>query len=210
MKTTKEQILTTALNMFAERGFDAVSTSMIAGELGITKGALYRHFQNKQEIFDCIIQRMFELDAERAETGRVPAKTYEESADSYSQTEFLNFCEFVIGQFDFWTEDGFASAFRHMITIEQYKNSEMTRLYQDVLSRGPVKYSENLLRELIEGGKLNEAAAGKGAEYLAIELFAPLQLMIQLADGGEDREVLKKRLREITKDFEKRYQKDQK
>ena len=61
MKTTKEQILITALNMFAERGFDAVSTSMIAGELGITKGALYRHFQNKQEIFDSIIQRMFEI-----------------------------------------------------------------------------------------------------------------------------------------------------
>lgn len=206
MKTTKEQILTTALNMFAERGFDAVSTSMIAGELGITKGALYRHFQNKQEIFDCIIQRMFELDAERAEEGQVPVKTYEESADSYSQTEFPDFCEFVIGQFDFWTEDGFASAFRHMITIEQYKNPEMNRLFQDVLAGGPVRYSENLLRELIEGGKLNETAAEKGPEYLAIELYAPLQLMIQLADGGEDREVLKKCLREITKDFEKRYQ----
>lgn len=209
MKTTKEQILTTALNMFSERGFDAVSTSMIAGELGITKGALYRHFQNKQEIFDSIIQRMFELDEERAEAGQVPAKTYEESAESYSQTEFPDFCEFVIGQFDFWTEDGFASAFRHMITIEQYKNTEMTRLYQDVLARGPVKYSEDLLRELIESGKLNGAAAGKGPEYLAMELFAPLQLTIQLADGGEDRDVLKKRLREITMDFEKRYQTDQ-
>ena len=82
----------------------------------------------------------------------------------------------------------------------------MTRLYQDVLAGGPVKYSENLLRELIEGGKLNAAAAKKGPEYLAIELFAPLQLMIQLADGGEDREVLKTCLREMTKDFEKRYQ----
>ncbi|MCI6732540.1 MAG: hypothetical protein MR487_09490, partial [Lachnospiraceae bacterium] len=100
-------------------------------------------------------------------------------------------------------------AFRHMITIEQYKNPEMTRLYQDVLARGPVKYSEDLLRELIKGGKLNDIAAGKGPEYLAMELFAPLQLTIQLADGGEDRDVLKKRLREITMDFEKRYQTDQ-
>ena len=46
LKTTKEEILRVSVRLFAERGFDAVSTSMIAGELGITKGALYRHFKN--------------------------------------------------------------------------------------------------------------------------------------------------------------------
>ena len=50
MKTTKEDILLTSLHLFAESGFDAVSTGMIAEQLGITKGALYRHYKNKQEI----------------------------------------------------------------------------------------------------------------------------------------------------------------
>ncbi len=45
MKTNKEEIMLIALKMFAERGFEAVSTSMIASELGITKGALYRHYK---------------------------------------------------------------------------------------------------------------------------------------------------------------------
>ena len=58
MKTTKEDILFSSLKLFAERGFEAVSTSMIASEIGITKGALYRHFENKQTIFDEIIQRI--------------------------------------------------------------------------------------------------------------------------------------------------------
>ena len=40
MKTTKEDILFSSLKLFAERGFEAVSTSMIASEIGITKGAL--------------------------------------------------------------------------------------------------------------------------------------------------------------------------
>ena len=40
MKTTKETIIKVSLQLFAERGFDAVSTSMIANQLGITKGAL--------------------------------------------------------------------------------------------------------------------------------------------------------------------------
>ena len=41
MKTTKEDILLTSLKLFAESGFDAVSTGMIAEKLDITKGALY-------------------------------------------------------------------------------------------------------------------------------------------------------------------------
>lgn len=73
MKTTKEEIVDTAVRLFAKRGYDAVSTSMIAAELGITKGALYRHFQNKQEIFDSIIEKMFALDEQRAKEDTVPA-----------------------------------------------------------------------------------------------------------------------------------------
>ena len=47
MKTTKEKILWTSLQLFARDGYEAVSVSQIAGELGMTKGALYRHFKNR-------------------------------------------------------------------------------------------------------------------------------------------------------------------
>lgn len=86
MKTTKEEILLTSLRLFAERGFEAVSTSMIAQELGITKGALYRHYENKQAIFDAIIAKMFELDAKQAENSDVPVKGYEDDAEAYAGT----------------------------------------------------------------------------------------------------------------------------
>lgn len=46
-KTTKEDILIVALHLFARDGYEAVSVSQIAGELGMTKGALYRHFESK-------------------------------------------------------------------------------------------------------------------------------------------------------------------
>ena len=49
MKDTKERILESALKLFATDGYEAVSVSMIAGELGITKGALYRHYKNKRD-----------------------------------------------------------------------------------------------------------------------------------------------------------------
>ena len=58
MADTKENILMAALHLFARDGYEAVSVSQIAGELDITKGALYRHYKSKRDIFDCIVERM--------------------------------------------------------------------------------------------------------------------------------------------------------
>ena len=51
MKDTRENILLVSLRLFAQEGYEAVSVSQIAGELGLTKGALYSHYANKQAIF---------------------------------------------------------------------------------------------------------------------------------------------------------------
>ena len=63
MGEAKENILQTALRLFARDGYEAVSVSQLAGELGLTKGALYRHFKSKQDIFDQILLRMEAQDA---------------------------------------------------------------------------------------------------------------------------------------------------
>ena len=55
---TKEKILQTALRLFAEHGFEGVSMRDIASEIGITKAALYRHYESKRAIFDAIVKRM--------------------------------------------------------------------------------------------------------------------------------------------------------
>ena len=67
-KTTKEDILIVALHLFARDGYEAVSVSQIAGELGMTKGALYRHYESKRDIFDHIVKRMEQGDGEQAES----------------------------------------------------------------------------------------------------------------------------------------------
>ena len=64
----KEKILNTALELFSKNGFDAVSVSMISDELGISKGALYKHFESKRAIFDTIIHRMEENDLDIAKS----------------------------------------------------------------------------------------------------------------------------------------------
>ena len=54
MKNTKEKILETTLELFAAKGYEAVSVSDIAGKLGMTKGALYKHYTNKQDIWTAL------------------------------------------------------------------------------------------------------------------------------------------------------------
>ena len=69
---TKERILNTALALFSQRGYLGTSMSDIANELGMTKGALYKHYTSKQEILDRITARMGELDQERAKAYQMP------------------------------------------------------------------------------------------------------------------------------------------
>ena len=48
----KERILEAALELFAQSGYSGTSMNDIAKQLGITKGALYKHYTGKQEILD--------------------------------------------------------------------------------------------------------------------------------------------------------------
>lgn len=46
----KAQIVTAAADLFHQHGYHTVTMDQIAGAVGITAGALYRHFRNKQEL----------------------------------------------------------------------------------------------------------------------------------------------------------------
>ena len=75
MGSTKEEIMTVALHLFAKNGYEAVSVSQIAGVLGMTKGALYRHYENKRDIFLHIVKRMEQQDSEQARQNEVPEES---------------------------------------------------------------------------------------------------------------------------------------
>jgi len=49
-QATRERILATALRLFAERGYGAVSIEEIAQESAVTKGAIYHWFADKDDI----------------------------------------------------------------------------------------------------------------------------------------------------------------
>lgn len=51
MNEAKEHIILTSFKLFLNKGYKEVSMSMIVKETGMSKGALYHYFKNKQELF---------------------------------------------------------------------------------------------------------------------------------------------------------------
>ena len=56
----REQILGTALKLFAERGFDATSTRQIAKEAGIAEGLIFHYFPTKASLLAAILEDRLE------------------------------------------------------------------------------------------------------------------------------------------------------
>ena len=183
MSDTRENILLTALHLFAKNGYEAVSVNDIASEIGITKGALYKHYRNKRDIFDRIVERMYQLDAQRSREYDVPKEKLENDPGAYENVSLESIRNFTLSQFEFWTEDGFASDFRRMLTLEQYRSAEMAELYSGRLTAGPVSYMEDIFREMIKEGLLRES----DPRQLALEFYAPFHLLVNISDSTEDR-----------------------
>jgi AcrR family transcriptional regulator len=173
-----------ALELFARDGYEAVSVRAIAGQLGITQGALYKHYTNKQAIFDSIVERMEAKDMEYASKFDVPTGVFQEMEETYRKTTLLQIKEFSIAEFRYWTEDEFASNFRKMLTLEQYRNSAMAGLLRQYLTGGVIDYTEDLIREaagLSGGGE-------KDPKILALEYFSPIYMMMNFYDEMEHKE----------------------
>jgi AcrR family transcriptional regulator len=52
----REQLMEVAARLFAEHGYDATTTAAIAEAAGITEPVLYRHFENKKDMFKAILR----------------------------------------------------------------------------------------------------------------------------------------------------------
>lgn len=184
MGDSKEKILMVALRLFAQDGYEAVSVSSIAGMLGMTKGALYRHYKNKRAIFDRIVDRMVQIDVECAKKYEVPEVTYDQSPSAYRNATMANIKNFTLSQFRFWTENEFGRDFRKMVTLEHYRNPEMADWYQKVFANGPVSYMEDLFREMMAQGGLKKS----NPRLLAIDFYAPFHLLISMSDAPSEGE----------------------
>lgn len=60
MTEKQEKILEAALELFAEVGYAATSTSKVAKAAGVSEGLIFRHFKNKEGLLEAIFEQVAE------------------------------------------------------------------------------------------------------------------------------------------------------
>lgn len=175
---TKEQIIETALELFSQNGFLGTSMSDIASQLKITKGALYKHYESKQQILEQIIERMAKLDLERAKKYEMPETEQKKFAEAYIHIPTEKIREYSIAQFRHWTEENFSAKFRKMLTLEQFRSKEMSDLYQNYLGTGPLEYMTKIFKKMTK--------SKPKARQLALEFYGPIFILYSVYDGAEE------------------------
>ena len=173
-KDTKEKILTESLRLFAKKGYSAVGVAEIADAVGIKAPSLYKHFSSKKAIFDAIIARVNEADAEYADNYEMPSEEDWQSG-AHKNIDIKMIKEYSKAMLLHWTEDEFYCNFRRMLTVEQYNSAENARLYDQYISRGPLLY----MADIFEKMPFNE----KNPLSAALRFYAPMFFLYGLYDS---------------------------
>ena len=190
--TTRESILMAALRLFSRNGYEGTSMRDIAGEVGITQGAIYKHFAGKDALLEAICARMEEADATHAEAAGVPADDPLTCDDSLSNQQssdgglasdenaaslFAAFRAFTLDMFYYWATDPIAAPFRRMIEIDRFRTPRMEQLHRQYLGMGPLGYTEDCL---ISMGMDDAVAHRQG-----LRIWATFRLLLEMTDAQE-------------------------
>src|SRR4051794_23548999 len=68
---TRAALLAAARELFTERGYAVVSTEEVVRRAGVTRGALYHHFRDKQDLFRAVFEALEQEMAERVASAAV-------------------------------------------------------------------------------------------------------------------------------------------
>lgn len=194
-KNTKERILEEALNLFARNGYLGTSMNDIASSLGLSKAALYKHYKSKQQIFDCIVEKMNKMDQERVKKYDMPEGTMEEVVKGYQETAIDQIKEFTKVQFLHWTQEEFPCNFRKMLTLEQYRDPNLAMLYHHYLASGPLLYMEKIFKGFTDHEE--------EAKQLALDFYGPVFLLYSIYDNAEDKDLVVNQVEEHVERFSK-------
>ncbi len=142
-KGTKEKIFDAAVDLFAERGYDGVSIRDIGRAVGVSEGAVYKHYASKEAILESIFAYV---------EGRIYPKAPEASIDAL--VDSLSYREILESIPRFMMADQHLGRITRIMVIEMYHNKKIRDYVQRELFERPVDETEILFRKLMEKGKI--------------------------------------------------------
>ena len=172
--SVREKIINAALDLFSQKGYDATSVDEIAESIGMKGPNIYKYFKGKEEV-------LRELSSKMEEGYRQRMKMTPDVSASISSREDLK--EFSMSQIRFTIEDDKIKKLRKMGTIEQFRNPHFSRQTSEHQFDNMQRQFSAIFRSLMDKGVLPQ----DDAEMMAMEYYAPVSILIQLADREPDR-----------------------
>lgn len=181
---TKKKILDEALTLFSEKGYANVYVADIAERVGIKAPSLYKHYKNKQAIFDAIIQEMNIRFLEEAGALQINGANAEIDAEIYKHISEEQLITLGNNLFLYFLHDDYTRRFRKMLTIEQFHDENLAAAYMKQYVDEPLSYQGMLFGLMVSSGVLQT----ENVEIMTLHFYAPIYMLLTICDREPDRE----------------------
>ena len=199
---TKQRILDEALTLFSEKGYANVFVSDIAERVGIKAPSLYKHYKSKQAVFDAIIDEMNTRFAQQAQALNINGTDPVVDAEVYKNMDEDHLIRLGCDLFRYYLHDSYTKRFRKMLTLEQFKDEELAKIYSRQYFDMPLSYQGMLLGMMVSQGLL----AADNVPVMTLQFYAPIYMLLTVCDREPYREQeAVKLLEEHIKQFDKLY-----
>ena len=180
--STKDIIINRSLQLFSKKGYNGVSVKEIAAAVGIKDSSIYKHFKSKREIFDTILTQMSaEMEAMTAELHIADAR----KGDVTQHYASLTIYDIILALKQLlllYLTNSAAVAFRRMLTIEQYNDSEVAGIYKKIFFEDNIAYYTAVFKQLSDSGYFKK----KNPSMMAVSFYAPIFYIITRFDGDNE------------------------
>lgn len=168
MNITKKKILDVSLELFSQKGYSAVSIRDICKYVEIKESSVYYHFENKQSIFDELMNMFTEYAK--------GMMTQLENSLADGQNSFSDGFNTVADCFfEQYLMDDFCNKVMRIMLIEQFNNEDVRKLYQHWLMDEPLSFQRKIFSALKSAGMITKS----DSEYLAVKYYAPIYFYAQ-------------------------------
>ena len=185
MKTTntpKEKLFQTAARLFYQYGYRAIGVDTIAGESGIGKMTLYRHYPSKDDLIVAFLRESnkefweyFEQSTKDASTAREKLLAFFKALQSYAISSDCYGCPFI----NVATEYPEVDYAGHQVALEhkQSVRARFTQLAQEAGARKPEALANALLL-LMDGAYMAARMYGASPSNPAADVAEAAQWII--------------------------------
>lgn len=173
--TTKQRILDEALVCFAENGYRGTNLRDFAARLGLSKSALYKHYESKEAIWNAMLDGMEEYYRARFGT---PEKlpTMPTTCEALYATT-MNMLRFTM-------HDPKVILTRRLLTTEQFRDDRARRLATQHFLTSTKEMHTKIFAGMMEAGAIKD----DDPEMLAFAYTAPITELIHLCDREPEKE----------------------